>query len=305
MKIENTADLQLLLHTARTGSLSAAARALGSSPAAASAALKRLERQLGARLFERSTRALRPTAAGQTLLGYAERALELLAEAESLVSAEHGALLGTVRLAAPSDLARNLVLPWLDDFLALHPGVQLALSVSDRVLDVVRDEVDVALRFGVLADSRLVARPLAMTNRLVCAAPAYLARHAAPQTPQDLLQHNCLTYQVARGRFDRWRFLPRAAGAWQEAQALEVRVRGDRTADDAAIVHQWAVAGHGVLCKSRLDVAADLRSGRLLELLPDWQTEPYPLNAVLPSGRFVPARVRAVVDFLAERFAAG
>src|SRR5687768_8320493 len=161
MKIENLADLHVLLDTARGGTLTAAARALGLTPAAASAALKRLEAQLGARLFERSTRAMRLTPQGQTLLDYAGRAFELLAEGESLVAADRGALVGTVRVAAPSDLTRSALLPWFDEFLDAHPGLQLALSVGDRPLDVTRDEVDVALRYGALADSRLVARKLA------------------------------------------------------------------------------------------------------------------------------------------------
>ena len=152
MKIENLADLRVLVLTAQGGTLTAAGRALGLTPAAASAALKRLEAQLGARLFERSTRAMRLTPQGQTLLDYATRALDLLAEGESLVTAEGGALVGTVRVASPSDLTRSTLLPWFDDFLAAHPGVQLALSVGDRPLDVMRDEVDVALRYGPLAD---------------------------------------------------------------------------------------------------------------------------------------------------------
>jgi len=300
MIFENLSDLQLVTHTARSGSLSAAGRLMGISPAAASAALKRLERQLGVRLFERSTRALRPTTECQTLLGYADRALDLLAEAGSLLSTGQGALVGRVRLAGPSDLTRSVLLPWLDEFLMLHPGVQLSLSVSDRVQDVVRDEVDLALRLGELADSRLVARRLATSDRIVCASPAYLARHGAPQSPQDLLQHNCLTFHLARGVHDRWRFTAAdGSGGWQE-----VRVRGNRTADDAAIVHQWAVAGVGILCKSRLDVWQDVQRGALVPLLTAWKSEDYPLNAILPSGRFVPARVRALVDFLAVKFAA-
>jgi DNA-binding transcriptional LysR family regulator len=297
MKIENLADLRMLLFTARTGTLSAAARQLGVTPAAASATLKRLEAQLGARLFERSTRAMRLTPQGQTLLDYAQRALDLLAEGESLVSADRGALVGTLRVAAPSDLARGTLLPWLDEFLALHPGLQLSLSVGDRLLDVMRDEVDVALRYGELADSRLVARRLALTRRVLCASPAYLARHGAPGVPQDLVQHNCLIFQLGGRPSRRWRF--ERDGQWSE-----VRVGGNRSADDAALARQWALAGVGITLKSALDVHHDLASGALVRLLPDWQGEPYALHALLPSGRFVPARVRALVDFLAGRFAA-
>ncbi|MDB6000183.1 MAG: LysR family transcriptional regulator [Rhizobacter sp.] len=135
MKIENLADLQVLVHTARAGTLTAAAHHLGITPAAASATLKRLEAQLGVRLFERLTRAMRLTPQGETLLDYASRAFELLTEGESMAAADRGALVGTIRLAAPSDLTRSVLLPWLNDFLAAHPGVQLAMSVGDRPLD--------------------------------------------------------------------------------------------------------------------------------------------------------------------------
>ncbi|WP_449466798.1 LysR family transcriptional regulator [Stenotrophomonas humi] len=295
MKIENIGDLQVLMHTARTGSLTAAARDLGITPAAASATLKRLETQLGTRLFERSTRAMRITPPGQILLDYAQRAFDLLAEGESQAAADRGQLLGTVRVAAPSDLARNTLLPWFSEFLALHPGVELALTVGDRLLDVVRDEVDVAIRYGELADSRLVARPLAMGRPVLCASPEYLSRCPAPAVPQDLLQHNCLTFARSGRRHRLWRFALK--GQW-----TEVRVRGDRTVDDASLVREWALAGAGVVLKSNIDVRQDLASGALQPLLTEWDTEPYPLHAVLPSGRFVPTRVRALVDFLALKF---
>lgn len=297
MKIENVADLNVLIHTARSGSLTGAAGALGITPAAASATLKRLETQLGTRLFERSTRAMRLTAAGQTLLDYAKRAFDLLAEGESQVTEDRGALVGRLRVAAPSDLARHTLLPWFNEFLALHPGLQLSLSVGDRPLDVVRDEVDVALRFGTLPDSRLVARTLVQSSPVLCAAPDYLRRHPAPQKPQDLLQHNCLVFERGGQQHRLWRFAQN--GHW-----TEVRVNGDRSVDDASMARDWAVAGMGVLLKSAVDVRSHLADGQLVRLLPDWQTEPYPLHALLPSGRFVPRRVRALVDFLAQKFAA-
>jgi DNA-binding transcriptional LysR family regulator len=297
MKIENVDDLRVLVETARGGTLTAASKVLGVTPAAASAMLKRLEAQLGQRLFERSTRAMRLTAQGQTLLDYATRALELLEEGESQLASQSGALVGAVRVAAPSDLTRCVLLPLFDEFLAAHPGVHLALSVSDRMHDVVRDAVDVALRYGELSDSSLVARPLIASRRVLCGSPAYLKRHAAPAHPQDLTAHNCLTFNINGRRLATWRF--EKDGEW-----TEVRVDRDRGADDAAITHQWALAGVGLVCKSELDLVHDLRAGRLVRLLPDWLGEYRPLSAVLPSNRFVPARVRALIDFLAARFAA-
>jgi DNA-binding transcriptional LysR family regulator len=297
MKIENLGDLRVLVQTARGGTLTAAARALGMTPAAASATLKRLEAQLGTRLFERSTRAMRLTPQGQILLDYAVRAFELLDEAESQVAADRATLVGTVRVAAPSDLTRNLLLPLFDEFMAAHPGLQLQLSVADRVLDVTRDEVDVAIRYGTLADSRLVARTLAAARPVCSASPGYLRRHGTPKTPQDLAKHNCITFDRGGRRHRTWRFC-------REGQWTDVRVDGDRSVDDASLAREWAVAGAGVILKSEIDQRRDLESGALVPLLTQWQTEPYPLHALLPSNRFVPNRVRALVDFLAARFAA-
>jgi len=298
MKIENIADLQVLVQTARGGTLTAAARALGITPAAASATLKRLESQLGTRLFERSTRAMRLTPQGQILLDYAARAFELLDEGQSQVHADRATLVGTVRVAAPSDLTRTVLLPLFDEFMQAHPGLQLQLSVADRVLDVMRDEVDVAIRYGALADSRLVARTLADAYPICSAAPDYLRRHGTPRTPQDLAQHNCITFDRGGRRHRAWRFC-------RDGQWTEVRVDGDRSVDDASLAREWALAGRGIILKSEIDVGRDVASGALLPLLTEWRTEPYPLHALLPSGRFVPNRVRALVDFLVERFSAG
>ena len=297
MKIENIDDLQVLLHAARGGSLSAAARALDITPAAASATIKRLEAQLRTRLMERSTRAMRLTQPGQVLVEYATRALELLAEGEAQMDMERGALLGTIRVAAPSDLARAVLLPMFDEFLRVHPGVKLVLNVGDRVLDVLRDEVDIALRYGVLADSRLVARTLTHARTILTASPAYLKERGTPRSPMDLVDHNCIAFMRGGRLFQTWRF-------GRDGQWTTVRVSGDRTVDDASLAHDWAVAGAGIILKTEVELRHDLRRGALVPLLTEWETEPYPLHALLPSGRFIPHRVRTLVDFLAERFAA-
>ena len=297
MKIENLGDLRVLVHTARGGTLTAAAHALGMTPAAASATLKRLEAQLGTRLFERSTRAMRLTPQGQILLEYAQRAFELLDEGESQVAADRATLVGTVRVAAPSDLTRTVLLPLFDEFMTTHPGLRLQLSVADRVLDVLRDEVDVAIRYGTLADSRLVARTLVDARPVCSASPDYLRRHGTPRTPQDLAGHNCITFDRGGRRHRAWRFC-------RDGQWTQVRVDGDRSVDDASLAREWAIAGAGIVLKSGLDQRRDLERGSLVALLADWETEPYPLHVLLPSGRFVPHRVRALVDFLAAHFKA-
>ena len=297
MKIENISDLRVLVHTARTGSLTAAAAAIGVTPAAASATLKRLETQLGTRLFERSTRAMRLTPQGQILLEYANRAFELVAEGESQVTADRADVVGTIRVAAPSDLTRAILLPWLYEFIRAHPGVHVALNVGDRTLDIVRDEIDLAIRYGELSDSRLIARHLITTRPVVVAAPSYLAHRPEPKKPSDLLMHNCLIFSRGGRSYRAWRFA--RDGVWSE-----VRVRGDRSADDASLAREWALAGAGIVLRTPIEMMQELASGALVRLMPEWETEPYPLHALLPSGRFVPNRVKLFVDFLAQKFGA-
>ena len=309
MKIENTSELRLLVECARRGSLSAASREMQLSPAAASAMLKRLETRLGVRLMERSTRALRLTAAGEQLREYAQRALELLDEGLAQVSEAPLALKGRagerlrgrIRLSASSDLTRQWLLPMLDDFLAQHPAVELHLSVSDSLQDIFKDEIDVALRYGQLPDSSLVARRLALVRREIVASPAYLKRAGTPRSLEDLAKHDCITFRI-RNRHERaWRLRPAET---PDAEPVSAPVQGRLSTDDGEIAHRWALEGLGLIHKSELDVRRALREGTLVRVLPGWLGDELPLHAVMPSQRFLPQRVRALVDHLVAGFAA-
>lgn len=297
MNIKNIADLRLFVEVARTRSITRAAQVINVTPANASGMLKRLERQLGVRLVERSTRSLRLSAHGEVLIDHAARALELLDAAEAQLEADHREIAGTIRVGAPSDLARSVLLPIIDSFIAKHPRARLQLGVSDRINDVLREPVDLALRYGAVEEPNAIARQIAIVRRVPCASPSYLQRRGVPQSPRDLADHNCLIFLLKRGWYREWRF--ERDGQWEQ-----VCVDGDRCADDAGIAHQWALAGAGIVCKAELDLTADLASGRLIRLLPDWQGEHYPLQAVLPSNRHLPHRVRSFIDFLASRIAA-
>jgi DNA-binding transcriptional LysR family regulator len=299
MEFDNLADLRVLLATAETGSLTGAGRRCGLTTAAVSAAMKRLERTLGARLFERTTRSVRPTAEGEVMIEHARRALELVAEGQARVRAVSGDLTGTIRITAATAMAQLVLAPWLAQFAAAHPGLLVDLQVSDAHLDLVRDGLDVALRYGPLPDSTLVARRIASAHRIACASPAYLERHGRPRTPEDLAQHDCITYHVRGRLLDVWRFEPRSGSA---ASPCAVRVRGRLACDTAVIAHQWARAGCGVLYLSELDLADTLASGELLPLFPDHVGAEAPLYAVLPSQRYVPTRVKVLIDELAALF---
>lgn len=291
----NLNDLELFLGAAETGSLSGAARRLGLTPAAASASLKRLEIELKAPLFIRSTRSLRLTPEGQVFREHCEQALALLAAGQVAVTEGGSRLRGQLHLSLPSDLGRNVVLPWLDEFQSLHPELSVRLQFTDRLTDIYREPVDLALRYGRLSDSSLVALPVAPDNRRVlCAAPAYLERAGTPESPQALSQHNCLCFQLDEYVHDRWNFQ-------RDGFNHQVEVNGDRVADDGDAVRRWALAGQGIAYKSALDVATDLRAGRLVALCPEWQGEAAPLSLVCSDRRRLNPMVRAWRDFLESR----
>lgn len=296
MEFDNLDDLHVLLATAETGGLTSAGKRCGLSTAAVSAAIKRLEQSLGVRLFERTTRAVRPTAEGEVMIDHARRALELVSEGRARVRAGTVGIAGPIRVTVAAALAREVVAEWLAQFAAEHPRIQIDLQVSDAHVDLVRDGIDVALRHGPLPDSTHTARLLAAAHRVVCASPVYLERHGAPARAEDLARHECLVYHVRGRRLDRWRFTR------DDGDAAEVQVAGRLACNDASIAQQWAIEGRGVLYQSELALLAPLARGELVRLLPEWSGEPAPLYALLPSKTYVPARVKALVEELAALF---
>lgn len=288
-------DLQLFVRTAEIGSLSAAARLLDVSPAVASAALKRLEQQLQVRLLLRSTRSLRLTTEGELFLGHARQALQSLEEGRQQLAGSKVGISGALQLSVPSDFGRNTLLPWLDEFQSAHPQLHLRLLLGDRVTDLFREPVDIALRYGAPEDSSLVALPVAADNRRVlCAAPAYLATHGEPQTVEELAGHNCLLYMLGGRAHDRWRFQ-----LGRREQSLTVS--GDRVSDDADVVRRWALAGAGLAYKSWLDVAGDVLAGRLRVLLPRSLGEPTPLYLICAHRAQLSKPVHLLREFVQTR----
>lgn len=287
-------DVQVFVHTADAGSFSAAARLLDSTPAMASSAVQRLERELGTRLFVRSTRSMRLSDEGERYLPHARAMLDALAFGAKALAEGRDEIAGPLRLSLPSDLGRNVLLPWLDDFQAGHPALTLQLRISDRAADLHRHPIDAAVRYGVLDDSGLVAQPLAPSNRRVlCASPAYLERHGRPRHPDELAGHNCLCFVWGETVHDRWTFdLPGGPHT--------VKVSGNRISDDAELTRRWGVAGQGIVYKSAIDVAGDVAAGRLVDLLPGLG-ELAPLTLVSAHRSLLTPAIRRLRDFLRER----
>lgn len=294
-------DVTVFVRTADRGSLSAAARELEISPALASAAVKRLEGELGIRLFARTTRSLRLTDEGERYLRHARDALRALQDGHDALAEGKETLGGVLKMSMPSDLGRNMLVGWLDQFQHLYPKVSYQLSVGDRLSDLYRQPVDIAIRYGRQDDSNLIALPLAPDNRRVLvASPEYVRRHGPLTDLHDLALHNCLRFMLDDVIHDRWNFYP-MHGAAEQGAPMAVQVHGDRSADDADLVRRWAVAGLGVAYKSRLDVSGDLRAGRLMVLMPDVAGEPTPLHMVCMHRSQVSATVLTLRDFLREQ----
>lgn len=291
------ADLELFVRAADAGSLSAAARALDISPAAASATLKRLEAELHAQLFVRSTRSLRLTTEGERFLLHAREALRAIDDGEQALRGEQAVLRGSLQLSMPSDIGRSRVLGWLDEFLAQHPHVQLRVSLSDHFADVYRQPVDVALRYGPPPDSNLIALPLHPGNRRVlCASPEYLQRHGIPTDPEQLVDHNCLRLMLRGEVHERWRL-------HRGEQERVVRVHGNRISDDGNAVKLWAIAGHGIAYKSWIDVSQEVTDGRLQVICRDWRGDAAPFNLICPDRRLLSPVVQQLREWLQQRCA--
>ena len=291
-------DVQLFIRVAELGNISAAGRAVGMSPAAASAAIKRLEQRVDSQLIERSTRSLRLTQAGETFLAYCQQSQLALEEGLSALRQGREQLSGDIHLGAPSDLGRDRLDTLLEPFRQRHPNVRLVMHLSDGLIDLYRNPIYLVLRYVLSEDSGLVGRKLCDNGRVLVASPDYLARHGHPESFEALARRNCICFYRNGELFNRWRL-------FHQGQHREIVVTGDRAADDGALVRQWAVAGHGIAYKSRIDVQADLDAGRLVDLFPDAIYDRTPLYVAYPSRRYQPARIKALLDWLEVGFGGG
>ena len=298
MKMIRLDDVQIFVHTVDYGSFSEAARQLNIAPAHASASVQRLERALDTRLFTRSTRSMQLSEAGERYLPHARIMIGALVQGEQALASGRGALSGPLRLSAPSVFGRNLLLPWLDEFQRRHPGLSLHLKMSDRAADLIRQPLDAVVRYGALPDSSLLAMKLVDNNRrALCAAPSYVQRHGAPAKVEDLRRHNCLRYVWSEQIHERWRFTPPGG-------ERIVAVTGNRISDDADVVRRWAIAGEGIVYKSRLDLIDDLKAGRLVELFPPEHCEPSPLHLICAHRSQLTPAIIELHAFLSERCSA-
>lgn len=298
MKTDASSEMQFFILLARKASLAAAARELGITPPAATKRLAQLEKRLGVRLVNRTTRRLSLTSEGERYLAHAQRILAEIREMEEDVASSRAAPKGLLRLNATLGFGRTVIAPLVSAFVRKHPEVDVQLQLTDRPIDLVEEAFDLGIRFGELPDTRLSARRIFSNRRFLCAAPAYLKRAGLPKKPEELTQHQCI---IHRQNDDDWSIWRLSRGRRTET----VRVRGSLASNDGDVALGWALDGHGILLRSEWDAAKYVESGRLQVVLPEYRLPGADLYAYYPSSRQMSARVRAFIDFLAAPWGQG
>jgi len=289
-------QLESFVSVATLGSLSAAARDEGVAPAMIARRLNALEARLGIKLLVRSTRRLSLTEEGTLLLQEAQRILQELNEAEARVAQGSQRPNGHLRITAPAGFGRKHVAPLIPGFLARYPDVTLSLDLSDRLVALIEERYDCAIRIGELTDSNVIGIRLADNRRVIVAAPEYLRRHGTPQTPDALAQHNCLAFGTHGNQSRGWLLQ-------QDGHIRAVRVSGKLSCSDGSVLHDWTLAGHGLAWRSVWEVRDDLAAGRLVSVLDDYAAPANGIFALLPERKHLPLRVTVFIDTLRQAFA--
>jgi DNA-binding transcriptional LysR family regulator len=284
-------QISAFVDVASRGSLSAAARIEGVTPAIIGRRLDALEERLGAKLLLRTTRRISLTFEGAAFLEECQRILRELADAEGAVSLGSIRPGGHLKVSAPAGFGRRHVAPLLMDFMTENPEVTVRLELSDRLVDLVEENVDCAIRIGDLADSSLISIRLGEMRRVVVASPDYIARFGVPPAPTFLADHNCLSLRQQRG----WTLRV-------EDEVRVVKVGGGFECNDGAVLHDWALAGKGLAWRSLWEVGADIKAGRLVTVLDEFAAPPVGIHAVVPQRRHLPLRVRSFIDLLKARW---
>jgi len=292
--LDDLSELRTFREILARGSLSGAARSLGVGLTVVSKRLASLERRTGTRLINRTTRALSPTEEGARLLVDVERALDAIAVGEERLASGRDEPTGTLSVSAPVAFGRRHVAPILATLVTRHPRIAVSLRLDDRMVDLVSEGVDVAIRIGLPAESSTMMRKLADNRRVLVASPAYLDRMGRPVAPADARDHSFLRYGESRSP---WRLL--GPDGEQADLAAPARLR----ADNGDVVHDWAVAGMGIMLKSQLDVADDIHAGLLERVLTDWDGGPSPVIALYPSALHLPLKTRALLEEMSLRLA--
>lgn len=277
----------------KQGSLAATARELNLTPPAVSRRLSQLEERLGVRLLNRTTRRISLTSEGEVYFANAQRILSDIDEMERLVSSSRAAPKGLLRVNAPLGFGRSYIGPAISAFTKAYPDVEVQLHLTDRPVSLPDEAIDVSIRFGDLPDSRLIAKKVAANRRLLCASPAYLRGAGLPAYPHELTQHQCIVLRQNESAYGNWRLS-------RGKQTETVKVHGKLSTNDGEVALNWALEGHGILMRAEWDVAKYLRSGRLVQVLADYETPSADVYAVYLERLNLSAKVAYFVEHLRD-----
>jgi LysR family transcriptional regulator, transcriptional activator for dmlA len=291
--MDGFSDLSLFTLVARHRNLAAAARDLGVTPPAVSKRLAQLEKRLGVRLLNRTTRRVSLTAEGEIYLANGSRLLDDLAELEQLVTSSRAEPTGLLRVNASFGFGRAHIAPAVSHFVAQHPRIQIQLLLTDRPLSLQEAGFDLGIRFGEVPDARINARLLLPNRRVVCASPEYLKRYGVPVLPHDLTRHACLVLRENESAYGTWHFT-------RGKKTETVKVDGPLSSNDGAAVLQWALDGRGIAVRSQWGVAGPLSAGQLVELLPEWALPNADIHAIYLERHRLSAKLRTFIDFLVD-----
>jgi len=291
----DTEDFAIFVRVVELGSLSAAGRDMRLSAAVVSNRIARLERDVGTRLLNRTTRHVSLTEEGSSYYDHCVVILNELEQAESAITSVNAEPRGPIKITAPTVFGRLHVAPHVPRFLERHPQMQVRLHLTDALVDLVQERVDLAIRIAELTDSTSIVRTLAPNRRLIVASPDYLAKHPAPKEPEDLLDHNCLLLRFPGSKQFRWTLQGREG-------PVTLRVSGNMDSNSGEALRDWCIAGHGLALKSLWEIVDDLNEGRLVPVLTEFPPPSHAIYAMYPHSQHVPPRVRAFIDFLAETY---
>jgi len=292
--LENLTDVAVFVQVVDSGSFTTAAERLKLSKSVVSKYVTRLENRLGARLLNRTTRRISLTEVGRAFYTRSQQGLQMLEEANAEVLHLQGAPRGALRINTPMSFGILHIAPALADFLALYPELSVDMNLDDRKVDLIEEGFDLAVRISDLPDSSLVARRLASCRHVVCAAPEYLQRHGIPQTPDDLHEHNTLTYKYHESQ-NEWRFLS------PEGKYISAPVSGSIQMNNSLALREVLLQGIGIALIPTFIVGSDIRAGRLQPLLSHYQTLEFSIYIIYPQRRHLSPKVRAFIDFMVER----
>jgi DNA-binding transcriptional LysR family regulator len=287
-------EIQLFVEIIKAGNLSAAARALNSSPAAMSRGLSALESRLGVRLVTRTSRSFELTGEGQIFYDRCLKIVADIAEAQAEASSQSGVVKGKLRVGAPMELGRRVIGPLIAKFAQKFPQVEVHLMLSDAGLDVIDDGLDIALRIGLPSDASVIAKKIFTTQRIVCASPQYFKHYGKPRHPKDLLEHNCIRLVRGRRIFDSWVFQ-------EKGERFEVSVSGTLTTTSGEVVHDWVRSGRGIALKACWDLQQDIAAGTIIQCLNDYWCDEIDLFAITANRKHLSPRIRVFQKFMSAR----